>query len=119
MRESDHVEVARRALAALERFSFPEDAPVLIEGSFVIAYHVMNGLMHREGALREDQHINSPAHSPLGLDEIPDSVRPIWLAFEDLQALRVAYVWAPGTPGNDVRGRLEAHWRLFRGAANV
>lgn len=113
MKHEDHAAVAERALDALKQFSFTEDAPVLIEGSFVVAYHALNGLMHKEGALSDDEHINSPTHSPLSLDELPDSVRPVWQAFVDLQDLRVPYVWSPGTPGDDLRVKLERIWKVF------
>ncbi len=116
MIREDHAGVADRALAALDRFSLPEDAPVLIEGSYVVAYHVLNGLMHKECAWPEDRHINSPAHSPLSLDNLPEAVRPVWQAFEDLQELRIAYVWSPGTPSDDLQKRLEGLWQVFRAA---
>ncbi len=119
MKREDHAGVADRALAALDRFSLPEDAPVLIEGSYVVAYHVLNGLMHKECALPEDRHINSPAHSPLSLDNLPEAVRPVWQAFEDLQELRIAYVWSPGTPSDDLRKRLEGVWQVFRAAIQL
>ena len=116
MKRDDHAAVADRALAALDQFSLPDDAPVLIEGSFVVAYHVLNGLMHKEGALSEDEHINSPTHSPLSLDELPDSVKPVWQAFVDLQELRTPYVWSPKTPGDELRGQLEGFWNVFSNA---
>ena len=116
MRREDHAGVAGQALAALEKFSLPEDAPVLIEGTYVVAYHVLNGLMHKVSALPEDQHINSPAHSPLSVDNLSEAVRPVWQAFEDLQELRIAYVWSPGTPSDDLKMRLEGFWRVFRAA---
>ena len=119
MKRSDHVAVAERALAALRQFSVPEDAPTLIEGTFVVAYHVMNGLMHQEGALSDDLHINSPTHSPLTLEELPESVRPIWQAFVALQALRVHYVWSPGTPGDDLREEIEEYWEFFGDANKI
>jgi hypothetical protein len=116
MKPEDHAVIVGRAFGALEKFSLPEDAAVLIEGTYVVAYHALNGLMHKEGALPEDHHINSPAHSPLTLDKLPEAARPVWQAFEDLQELRIAYVWSPGTPGDDLQKRLEGFWRIFRAA---
>ena len=116
MKRDDHAAVAERALDALKQFSFTDDAPVLIEGTFVVAYHALNGLMHKEGALSDDEHINSPTHSPLSLDELPDSVKPVWQAFVDLQDLRIPYVWSPGTPGDELRGQLEGFWQVFSDA---
>ena len=116
MNRDDHAAVARQALAALDRFTLPDDAPVLIEGTFVVAYHVMNGLMHKEGTLPEDEHINSPTHSALSLDELPASVRPVWQAFADLQTIRTPYVWSPRTPGEDLQRLLDGFWQVFRDA---
>jgi hypothetical protein len=113
MKRDDHAAVAERALDSLKQFSLPDDAPILIEGTFVVAYHALNGLMHKEGALAEDQHINSPTHSPLNLDELPDSVKPVWQAFVDLQELRIPYVWSPGLAGDDLREQLEGFWSVF------
>ena len=116
MKRDDHAAVADRALDALKQFSLPDDAPVLIEGTFVVAYHVLNGLMHKEGVLPEDEHINSPTHSPLSLDELPESVKPVWQAFVDLQELRVPYVWSPGTPGKELQDEIEGYWKVFSDA---
>ena len=116
MNRDDHAAVAERALDSLKQFSLPDDAPILIEGTFVVAYHALNGLMHKEGALAEDQHINSPTHSPLSLDELPDSVKPVWQAFVDLQDLRVPYAWSPKTAGKELQNKLEAFWKIFSDA---
>ncbi len=116
MTPKDHHVIAEKAFAALNQFSLPEDAPVLIEGTFVFAYHAVNGLFHRDGILSEDEHINSPTHSPLTVEDLPESARPAWQAFIDLQELRRAYVWSPGVPGDELREQLESLWNVFNDA---
>lgn len=97
MNAEKHFVAARHTLDILQRLSIPDEHPAIIECVYVLAYHVLNGLMHQAGLSEEGKHVNSPSHSALAAADLSGPVAVAWRQYELLEGLRLAHVWSPST----------------------
>jgi hypothetical protein len=97
-----HFTVARQAARSMAKLSPKADHVALIECAYVLAFHVLNALLHREGLSPDHEHLSSPTHSDLRADSLPPSLAGVWRACEALEALRFEHVWSPSRPAPKV-----------------
>jgi hypothetical protein len=102
MNTDQHLEKARGILAGLAKLDPAADTLALIDGTMIAGYHLGNGALHAHGVTEVSVHFNTPSKFEVPPETLPTAVKPVYDAFEALEALRSKYVRSPNQPGAQV-----------------
>ncbi len=92
MNSDDHFEAGGRVLVSIQKLAMPDDYLAMVDGAMVAGYHFGNALLHRHGALPDDEHANTPSKLERPIDSLPAAIQPAYRAFAELEKLRFDFV---------------------------
>lgn len=98
MTRDEHLQAARGILGGLAKLDAQADALALIDGAMVAGYHLGSAALHAHGVTEATVHYNTPSKFEVPPQALPESLKPIYALFDELEQLRTRYVRSANRP---------------------